>query len=115
MIRLRRRARLQCSFCRKTDAEVAKLIGGPGVHVCDACVGLCNRILEGRPTPGFAGWESLSDGQLLESLAPSLAAVDAAHEVLQRQVDLLRGRDVSWARIGAALGITRQAAWERFS
>jgi ClpX C4-type zinc finger len=115
MIRLRRRSRLQCSFCRKTDAEVAKLIGGPGVYICDACVGLCNRILAGQPTPGFAGWEALGDEQLLASLAPSLAAVDAAHEVLQRQVDLLRGREVSWARIGAALGITRQAAWERFS
>jgi hypothetical protein len=115
MIRLRRRRRLQCSFCRKGDAEVAKLIGGPGVYICDACVGLCNRILAGRPTPGFAGWEALDDAQLLASLAPSQAAVDAAQEALHKQVDLLRARDVSWARIGEALGITRQAAWERFS
>jgi hypothetical protein len=115
MIRLRRRPRLQCSFCRKGDAEVAKLIGGPGVYICDACVGLCNRILAGQPTPGFAGWESLIDEQLLASLAPSQAAVDSAHAVLQRQVDVLRERDISWAKIGEALGTTRQAAWERFS
>ena len=115
MIRLRRKRRLYCSFCRKSEAEVAKLIGGPGVHICDACVGLCNRILAGRPTPGFAGWEALSDEQLVASLAPSQAAVDTANEALQRQVDLLRRRDVSWAKIGEALGITRQAAWERFS
>jgi ATP-dependent Clp protease ATP-binding subunit ClpX len=30
-------------------------------------------------------------------------------------VDLLRERGVSWAVIGDALGISRQAAWERFA
>ena len=30
-------------------------------------------------------------------------------------VDTLRGRDVSWAVIGEALGVSRQAAWDRFS
>lgn len=115
MIRLRRRSRLYCSFCRKADREVAKLIAGPAVHICDACVRLCNRILDDKPTPGFAGWESLRDEQLLAALAPSMAAVDAAHEVLHRQVDILRRRETSWSKIGAALGISRQAAWERFS
>jgi biotin operon repressor len=35
--------------------------------------------------------------------------------VLQTQIDELRKRDVSWQAIGAALSISRQAAWERFS
>jgi biotin operon repressor len=30
-------------------------------------------------------------------------------------VELLRAREVSWAQIGAALGISRQSAWERLS
>jgi biotin operon repressor len=34
---------------------------------------------------------------------------------LQTVVEELRGREVSWARIGEALGISRQSAWERFS
>jgi ATP-dependent Clp protease ATP-binding subunit ClpX len=34
---------------------------------------------------------------------------------LQKTVDVLRGREVSWATIGEALGISRQAAWDRFS
>jgi len=34
---------------------------------------------------------------------------------LQWVVDLLRSRGVSWAVIGAALGISRQSAWERFT
>ncbi|HEY1573871.1 MAG TPA: hypothetical protein VGG05_21185 [Pseudonocardiaceae bacterium] len=34
---------------------------------------------------------------------------------IQSLVDLLRARGVALARIGAALGVTRQSAWERFS
>jgi hypothetical protein len=30
-------------------------------------------------------------------------------------VDELRHREVSWAEIGEAPGISRQSAWERFS
>lgn len=30
-------------------------------------------------------------------------------------VRILRERGVSWTRIGTALGISKQAAWERFS
>ena len=107
--------RLYCSFCRKDDQTVQKLISGPGVLICDACVGLCNQILDGKPTPGFAGWASLSDDELLATLGPSEAAVDAVRDVLQEHVELLRHRGVSWARIGDGLGISRQAAWERFS
>jgi hypothetical protein len=30
-------------------------------------------------------------------------------------VSTLRARGVSWTRIGTALGVSKQAAWERFS
>ena len=33
----------------------------------------------------------------------------------QNKIDELRSREVSWATIGDALGVSRQAAWERFS
>ncbi len=36
---------LICSFCEKTQDEVRKLVAGPGVYICDECVGLCNDIL----------------------------------------------------------------------
>ena len=106
---------LFCSFCRKDDATVDKLIGGPGVYICDVCVAACNRILDGKPAPPFPGWESLSDDALLQTLRPSSAAVDTVREVLQEHVELLRTRGTSWAAIGDALGISRQAAWERFA
>lgn len=36
-----------CSFCKKTQKDVKKLIAGPeGVAVCDECVLLCNDILQ---------------------------------------------------------------------
>jgi len=38
--------RLKCSFCGKQQEQVHKLIAGPGVYICDQCVGLCNKILD---------------------------------------------------------------------
>jgi hypothetical protein len=104
----------RCSFCRKSEVKVAKLVCGSNAYICDLCVGVCNRILEATPSD-FAGWDSLADERLLESLRPSVATIDAYQNVLQAQVDILRGRGISWAAIGGALGISRQAAWERFS
>ena len=79
-----------------------------------SCAGQANKILEAMPA-AFAGWDAMTDEQLLESLKPSAATVDAVRAVLQNQVDALRKREVSWAAIGDALGISRQAAWECFS
>ena len=108
------RAKLRCSFCLKSEKEVAKLIAGAKAHICDVCVGTCNRIIEAAPqTP--AGWDTLTDDELLASLKPASATVDATRDVLQSLVEMLRARSVSWERIGGGLGISRQAAWERFS
>ena len=41
----RKEKTLRCSFCKKTAAEVDKLIAGPKVYICDACVAVCNDIL----------------------------------------------------------------------
>jgi len=35
-----------CSFCGKDQAEVAKLIAGPDVYICDECIDLCNEIVK---------------------------------------------------------------------
>ena len=108
---------LRCSFCRKSDKQAARLLGGPGVYICDACVGACTAILAAHdhaPTD-FQGWEKSGDEELLASLKGTEAMLEAVRGELQTKVDILRRREVSWALIGKALGISRQAAWERFS
>jgi len=113
---------LRCSFCAKPTSEIEKLIAGPGVYICNECVGLCQDILEaeqqkpaGSATQLPAWDEAMTDEQILD-LLPRIAAVGAQTEAsLQRLVTILRERRVTWARIGAALQITRQSAWERFS
>ncbi len=37
---------VKCSFCGKNHQQVKKLIAGPGVYICDECIGLCNDIIE---------------------------------------------------------------------
>ena len=37
---------LKCSFCGKPQGRVRKLIAGPGVYICDECIGVCTSILE---------------------------------------------------------------------
>ena len=34
-----------CSFCGRKEEEVARLIAGPDVYICDECVSLCNDII----------------------------------------------------------------------
>ncbi|MHA6524465.1 ATP-dependent Clp protease ATP-binding subunit ClpX [Tessaracoccus sp. G1721] len=46
----------KCNFCGKSQKQVKKLIAGPGVYICDECIGLCNEIIEEEfPEPSDAG------------------------------------------------------------
>jgi ClpX C4-type zinc finger protein len=109
-----------CSFCMKPPAAVQKMIAGAGVYICNECVGLCGDILAASPAsesgPGVEAWEQkLSDDELLAHL-PKVAALSAQVErQLTGWVRQARTRGLTWTRIGEALGMTRQSAWERFS
>lgn len=35
-----------CSFCAKGRTEVARLIAGPGIYICDECIALCLEIMK---------------------------------------------------------------------
>ena len=41
---------ITCSFCRKTQDQVDKLIAGPNVYICNECVDLCCSIIESEPS-----------------------------------------------------------------
>lgn len=40
------RRSLACSFCGRGHAEVRKLVAGPRVYICDACVAAASRLME---------------------------------------------------------------------
>jgi hypothetical protein len=106
---------LGCSFCGKSKDHVAKLIAGPGVYICDECIVLCNEILAQEPMTSLADWDALDDQSLLERMVQVAATRDRVDSGVGAIVRVLRQREVTWARIGQALGITRQSAWERYS
>jgi ATP-dependent Clp protease ATP-binding subunit ClpX len=109
---------LYCTFCFKSQHEVKKLIAGPAaVYICDECVELCNEIIvsPARSPSKTVLSQELPTERLLERLQPIEDTIQGRGNQLQQVVDILRSRDVSWAQIGAALGMSRQSAWERFS
>jgi ClpX C4-type zinc finger/TniQ len=104
-----------CSFCGKDNDPPARLVSGPGVCICSECVGLCTQILAGETAPETAAWRKRPDDELLASLPRMQAAAPQIEAAMHDYIDTLRTRGVSWARIGKALGFSRQAAWARFS
>ena len=108
---------LHCSFCGKSDDEIAKLAAGPGgLHICEECVETCQLLMNGSDVPPIEfdpnNWPT---DRLLGALQPLDATADSYKEHLARAVDALRSRNISWARISEPLGVSRQSAWERFS
>ena len=55
-----------------------------------------------------------SDGQDLRAIGEALRAVAASDLTLAEQVPTARAKGRTWTQIGAVLGVTKQAARERF-
>jgi len=117
---------MYCSFCGKSQHEVKKLISGPAVFICDACTALCQKILEAETEadikrtaadakPDFATPATYPTERLLGLVKSAETAFERVGDQVQHYVDILREREVSWADIGKALGVSRQAAWRRFA
>ena len=117
------KATMACSFCLKSPGQVNKMVAGPGVFICNECIGLCNDILaqEGAKKSestdySVATWQQrLSDEQMLATMPKIQAAAAQIQQHLTAWVRQARERGITWTRIGEALGMTRQSAWERFS
>jgi hypothetical protein len=113
-----------CSFCMKSNTQVRKLIAGPGVYICDECVDLCAQIIAGEmDKPAESGelarpplWDQIDSVEAALDLLPKIAAAGAqVDENLTALVRRARALGATWAKIGQALSMTRQSAWERFS
>jgi hypothetical protein len=113
-----------CSFCMKSNTRVRKLIAGPGVYICDECVDLCVQIITdelGEPSerdsmPRLPLWDQITTVEEALGLLPKMAAAGTqVEENLTALVRRARALGATWAKIGEALSMTRQSAWERFS
>jgi hypothetical protein len=108
-----------CSFCKKDNRQVEKLIAGPGVYICNECVGLCDQIIEDTTNTASASDQraqflNRSADELL-ALLPALAGTAAEVEAdLRRWVLRLRHLDTGWDRIAAALDLGQEEARQRF-
>jgi hypothetical protein len=101
-----------CSSRILDSKSVKSLIQGPSAFICNECVAVCNKVLRGARLPRFPRWDELSDEQLLGIFRSSC---EAERHALKVQIDALRKRKVGWSTIGKVLGVSRQAAWQRFS
>jgi ATP-dependent Clp protease ATP-binding subunit ClpX len=108
---------LYCSFCFKSQHDVTKLISGPAaVFICSKCIDSCNAFISERglgATPRQP--EELPTQDILHRLSAVELTLVGKSAQLQALIEVLRSREVSWADIGGALGMSRQSAWERFS
>lgn len=72
-----------CSFCRRSEAEVFRLIQGPdNIYICNLCVDLCAEILrEEQPAPEPA------------SAGPRLERLPSPKEIVERLNQYVVGQD----------------------
>ncbi len=80
---------------------------------CAARSALRTKTQSPNSSPGQACTSATSE--MLASLTRIQAAVSQADAAVHDHVAVLRDRGISWTRIGEALGVSKQAAWERFS
>jgi ATP-dependent protease Clp ATPase subunit len=56
---------LVCSFCQKTEHQVAKLVAGPNVFICDECVAIAALLMHDADAtpqaPRASGWQRVRD------------------------------------------------------
>jgi hypothetical protein len=108
-----------CSFCGEPGSQDLQLVGGLGAQICVTCVDDFHEIIhDPAKTAAIKGrfpWESMSDAELLATLPQIMVSAEQNNHFAHEWVDLLRERSISWAEIGRTLGVSRQAAWERFA
>jgi ATP-dependent protease Clp ATPase subunit len=67
--------KLRCSFCKKSDADISKLVAGPGVYICDECVSVASRLMD-APPPAL---ERRSSWHRMSSHIRRVLGVDRTH------------------------------------
>lgn len=107
-----------CSFCGEPWSTERRFMGGFGAQICVECIHRYAEIVSSEELlrkAHRAAWDDMPDEELLATLPRIVATSEQVDAFLRDWVDLIRDRKVSWQQIGMALGVTRQAAWERFN
>ncbi|MEG2659054.1 MAG: ATP-dependent Clp protease ATP-binding subunit ClpX, partial [Clostridiales bacterium] len=74
-----------CSFCGLPRSQVQKLVGGPGVNICDECIALCNEIIDEalcEPTEDIEFNELPKPKELAHDLDEYVIGQESAKKVL---------------------------------
>jgi len=79
----------KCSFCGKSHRQVAKVVAGPGVWICNECVALCNEIMIE---------EVGSDRAHLDPMSPRRVDLPGTLDVIERAAEALGSLDPELAR-----------------
>jgi ribosomal protein L37AE/L43A len=107
-----------CSFCGKPNTQVKKLIAGPGIFICDECVGLCREIIEEEagldPQAASAAYQNRSAEQMLAQLEGSAHTIETVQTTSKYLVGRLRESGTSWHEIGDRLHVPAEVAAEQF-
>jgi hypothetical protein len=108
-----------CSFCVKQGTDDTRFAGGFGALMCTDCLDSFSASFAAPENSGvkIIGWsdDSMSDAEMLARLPLVAATASQVDRYLRAWVGGIRERHLSYAEIGKALGVSRQAAWERFS
>jgi len=59
-----------CSFCDKPESKVIKVVAGPGVYICNECIGLCSEIAD-KAIAEAKKKAGINDGKAHRNLKPS--------------------------------------------
>ena len=78
------KTKARCSFCRRSEAEVEKLVAGPRVYICDRCAAEVARIMNNPDHPQAqqkGGHKGAILKRLKEWLRRGIRSTGARHSV----------------------------------
>jgi hypothetical protein len=113
----------RCSFCRKSEDVVGKLISSPSDYprafICDECIAVCNFILEedksDQPSPTEGDIAEPLDVKevLVQSVIGEDVPVDISDDLYKQAQAIAVARQVSFSELIAGALSEYFATWDR--
>ena len=106
-----------CSFCGTVGTSASSFAGGLGALMCADCIEKYHQIFSSpqvKEDLKRPWWEVMTDDEILSTIPQITATADQVDDFLRQWITVARSRGLSWADIGRVMGVSRQAAWQRF-